>query len=357
MSLQLFFPVPKYLTLPSVGFDISDEMIRFVELVSEHNKIRLGRFGNVPIPQGVLQNGKINDSDAFEKVLSTIQKKYDFSYIRASLPEEQVYLFTLKIPKVAPAEIRSSIEFQLEDHLPISAKEAIFDYEVLSEESDGYLLQISAVPENIVTTYALMLESAKLLPISLELEAQAIARAVVPANDKNTYMIVDAGNTRTGISFVSGGVVMFATTVDIGGSMQTEMIMKNFNVSFTEAEKMKREHGLVRSDDNKELFSVLINSVSILRDEINKHYIFWHTHKDETGRTHPRVEKIILCGGNANMIGLSDYLAMSLRAPVVSADVWSRIYDKNTDVPPMVESDSLSYATAIGLALGSYDTK
>ncbi len=350
--LSTFFPIPKYITLGAVGFDISDQSIRFVELFPTSNGIRLGRFGERTIPEGVLQNGKIADTKRFQEVLQEIKKFYSFNFIRASLPEEQVYLFTLRVPHVPFKEIRQSVEFQLEDHIPINAPDAVFDFEILSEDKDNYELQVSAVPEAIVTTYASMLKGAGLTPVSLELEAQAIARAIVKPDDMSTYMIVDFGNTRTGVSFVSRGVVMFASTIDVGGLLQTTMIAKNFNIPIEEAEKLKREKGLMRSNENKELFSVLLNSVAILRDEINKHFIFWHSHKDDTGAPHPNVEKILICGGNANLIGLADYLSMSLKVTVVHADVWVNVTDRSNYIPSLSQEISMSYATAIGLALG-----
>ena len=68
-------------------------------------------------------------------------------------------------------------------------------------------------------------------------------RAVVKKGDLETYMIVDFGEKRTGIFIVSRGVVMFTSTLDVGGVMLNEVIVKNFKVSAEEAEKMKKKYG------------------------------------------------------------------------------------------------------------------
>ena len=57
----------------------------------------------------------------------------------------------------------------------------------------------------------------------------------------DTYMIVDFGEKRTGIFIVSRGVVMFTSTLDVGGVMLNDMIAKNFKVSYQEAEEMKKK--------------------------------------------------------------------------------------------------------------------
>src|SRR3989338_2087146 len=114
---------------------------------------------------------------------------------------------------------------------------------------------------------------------------------------------------------------------------------------------MKQEYGLQRNAPNKEVFPVLLNSVSILRDEIMKHFLYWHTHKDEQGRNNPPVKKIILCGGDSNLIGLADYFSVSIKSPVVMANVWVNMVRPEEYVPEIHFKESLSFATALGLAL------
>jgi len=137
--------------------------------------------------------------------------------------------------------------------------------------------------------------------------------------------------------------------------MLTKMIQKNFNITFEEAEKMKKEFGLERNSENREIFSVLLNSVSVLRDEVNKHFLYWHTHKDEDGRDRPAIKKVILCGGDSNLIGLSEYLSVSLKNKVDMADVWTNIVVDEKEIPEITFNRSLTYAAALGLALGDFE--
>ena len=118
---------------------------------------------------------------------------------------------------------------------------------------------------------------------------------------------------------------------------------------------MKRTHGLSRDVENVELFNTLIGGVSVLKDEIFKNYAYWNTHKDELGNARPQIDEIIISGGNANLIGITEYLEASLKTPVKLGNVWTNMnYEKNY-IPDMNFDDSLSYATAIGLALGDFE--
>ena len=350
-----FFPVPKFLATPSFGLDISDQSLKFLELLNTKNDIRIGRYGERIIPSGIIESGQIKNPKQLEEILMKLRDEIGLKSVRVSLPEEQVYLFKLRLEKLGLVNIRESIELALEEHVPLTAEDAIFDYELLFQDAQSLELQVAAIPKNVIESYLSIFQHSQIRVQSFELEAQAISRAVVKKGDLETYMIVDFGEKRTGIFIVSRGVVMFTSTLDVGGVTLNEMIAKNFKISLEEAEKLKRKYGLERHTPNKELFSVLLNSVSILRDEVVKHFLYWHTHKDEEGRNNPPIKKIILCGGDSNLIGLSDYLSISMKNPVEMANVWINIMNTQNHVPDINFKQALSFATALGLALGNFE--
>lgn len=354
-SFSRFFPTPKFLMVPSFGFDISDESIKFIELVRTKKGIRVHRYGDKKIPIGVIESGKIKDPKSLEEILVSLRKKEGLKSVRVSIPEEQVYLFNLKLEKEGLENVREGIELSLEEYIPIGAQDAIFDYELLSEDESSLKLQVGAIQKNVIKEYLSVFKNSGISARSFELEAQAIVRSVIKKGDLDTYMVVDFGKTRTGIFIISRGVVIFTSTIDGGGIMLTDMIKKNFKISFIEAEKMKKECGLKRTAKNTEVFSVLLNGVSILRDEISKHFIYWHTHKDEEGQDRPPIKKIILSGGDSNLIGLVEYFSVSLKTKVELANVWVNLGNTDNTIPDITFEESLIFASAIGLALGDFE--
>jgi type IV pilus assembly protein PilM len=353
-SYSQVFSTPNTLALSSTGIDLSDRSLKFVKVERKGNGLVLTKYGDMAIPPGIIESGKIKDTTKLVQILSALKKEQDLRYVRVAIPEELAYLFTITIPKVLPSEVRSAIELQIEEHIPLSAVEAVFDFKIIEETQTTYTCMVGAMPILISEEYLALFIQAGLTPISFEIEADALRRSIVGAQDEGTYMLVDFGQTRTGISIISKNTVFFTSTLDICGEDLTRIIAKNFSVSFDVAEKMKRTHGLRRTNttDTPELFPVLLNTISILRDELNKHYIYWHT-SDETAKR-PKIEKIIFVGGNANMIGLSSYIATSMKVSVGIGNVWANMMLQDGAVPEISFDDSLSYATAIGLALADY---
>ncbi|MFA6515136.1 MAG: pilus assembly protein PilM [Candidatus Paceibacterota bacterium] len=348
-----YFPTPKYLAMSSCAIDISDQSIKYGELVATSSGLRLSKYGKEKIPEGVVVSGKIEKEDELLIILKKIRDKENIKFIRVSLPEEQMYLFTLSIPKTTNEKIRDVILLQIEEYIPLKALDSIFDYDVVSDDGQNILIEVVAIAVTTIEGYLSVFSKADLVPISFEIEAQALARAVIPSNDPSPIMIVDFGDSRTGVSISKNGRIFLTTTLSIGGIDLTNMIAKNFSLSFEEAEKMKHEYGLTQVSKAQNIFPAILNGISVLRDELNKQYTYWETHNNNNAK-HEQINHIILCGGDANLAGLSDYLELSMNIKVENANVWVNILNTEDSVPEMSFEESLSYATVLGLSLGGY---
>ena len=191
--------------------------------------------------------------------------------------------------------------------------------------------------------------------LSLEMKGQAIIRAILKRDDMGTYMVIDIGKKFTSIYIVSRGIVMFSSIFPLGGNMFTKIIEKKLKISFKEAEDIKKKYGLDNKFFDEKVFLMLLDGLSVLQDEISRRFLYWHTHKSEKNKNRPQIEKIILCGGGSNLIGLSEYLSVRMKIQAELADVWINILDIKKYIPEISFEKSLSYATALGLALKSFE--
>ncbi len=348
-----FFPTPKYLKKPSLGLDISDRSIKYCFFDHVDDELILGGYGRVALEAGIIKSGKIIDIVALRNVLNNLAPRAKRRNVRVALSEEQVYLFSLKLPLLKQDEVRGSVGLSIEEHVPISMSEAVFDYDLIKKTKDSLVVQVAVVQQEIVESYLNAFKNTPFVPSSFELEEQALARAVIAQGDMGTYMIVDFGETRTGISIVSEGFVLFTSTIEIGGHNLNEAIAKQFSISTEEAKKIKEEYGLETSpEENKNIMPIIVGALSALQDEINKHYVFWDKHPYEDGSERPKINAIYLCGGEANMKGIENYLSQTLRTKVKKANPWKNITDFKKIIPDISFEDSILYATAFGLALG-----
>lgn len=360
-SQKLFFrlfPPPAFLLMPSVGVDISDRAARFIELLSNRGSFRIKRFGEQVLPAGVIARGDIKDAATLKTALIALRRDYNLSYVRVALPEEKAFLFRTEVPLLSAEETKENIAFQLEEHVPISASDAIFDYtiaEPLFGKTNPGLREavVSVFPRPVVDSYLSVFAGAGLTPLSFEMEGAALSRAVIPEGDQGTYMIADIGEMRTGIIIVSRGTVHFTTTIDIGGGAFTDEIEKRLNVGAEEALTLKQEGAFSRHGKYRELFSVLIEEINPLKEQISKHFVYWHNHPDKKDATPPPIEKVIICGSDAYLEGLAEHFSLSLRIKVEVANVWTNTFSTEHYIPPIPFGRSLAFATAVGLAMRS----
>jgi type IV pilus assembly protein PilM len=202
----------------------------------------------------------------------------------------------------------------------------------------------------IIDEMLMVFDGANIGVSALEEETFSMARALVPRTDASTVLIVDIGKTTTKISIVSRGVPRFSTTVGIGGHALTLAVQKHFKVTEEEARKVKADRGIVPMPGNEEYLETMLSTVSVIRDEILMRLQYWQEHAVSKG-THSPVSRVILAGGNASLRGLPEYLENTLHIPTVPGDVFTNLAPREFWEPKLTYTESLAYATAIGLAL------
>ncbi len=357
--VQRVFPPPSLMSFPCVGVDISDTSLKYVQFVREHTystDLTLKVWGDIEIPVGVVERGNVHDVEKLIATLKEMKKHTNATYVNVSLPEERAYLFETTLPIQTPEkDIRGLLEFRLEENVPLSPRDAYFDYAIVGRDEENRTLRIavSVYAQSTINTYYEACTKAGLIPLAFEIEAQAIARATVPEELSGTYMIVDFGKTRMGIGIVHHGVLMYTSTIDVAGNqMSQDMRAILGDVAESELTKIKNTRGLIRSKENERIAAVLMKHADIIIDELSIRMHYWNTR--DIDREAREIQKVIICGGSANLLGLPEYLTEKLGVKAECAQVWVNALSLETNIPDITRRYSYGYATAIGLALRNF---
>lgn len=345
------FPPPRLLTLPSAGVDISESSLKYIQFRRRESYRTVASWGDIPIPPGVIARGSVADTGKLADVLRGVRAACGTPYVRMSLPEERAYLFETTVERGTPEkDIRSLLEFRMEENVPLSPKDALFDYDIVEEPEGGALhVGVTVYAKETIMNYYDACARAGLLPLSFEVEADAIARAAVPPGDFGGAMILDLGRMRTGVGIVHRGALLYTSTIDIGGQQFTDALIRQTGpLEEEQAATLKNERGLMRTGEG-DVYEALLPVVSALKDEIETRITYWNTRSIEAGER--AITKIILCGGSVNMAGLPEYVSETLGITAERAEVWRNAGLAPGTVPPIIRRCSYGYATAIGLAL------
>jgi type IV pilus assembly protein PilM len=357
LGIQKMFPPPQIMSFPCVGVDVSDTSLKYIEFKrGTSESLEVKQWGDIDIPAGIVERGNVHDVTKLSAILSELKQKTKAQYVRMSLPEERAYLFETTIDEHVPAkEIRGLLDFRLEENVPLSPRDAYFDYAVVGRDAEtgDRRVVVAVYAQSTINSYYEACTNAGVVPLSFEIEAQAIARATVPKTHGGTYLIVDFGKTRMGVGIVFNGILMYTSTMEIAGSQISEEMRKVLgNVSESELTTIKNTKGLAGTKDNEKIAAILKKYAENIADELSIRVHYWHSRGiDKEERT---VKKVIVCGGSANMFGLPEFLSTKLEIPTERAHVWANAFSLEEHVPDISRRYSYGYATAVGLALKSF---
>ncbi|MBI2054928.1 MAG: type IV pilus assembly protein PilM [Candidatus Sungbacteria bacterium] len=365
---MLFAPVrtlaKRLLSVPIVGLDISDRTVKFIRFSRHRLRVKVESYGSVAIEEGVVVGGEIKKPEILVPQLAALKLQsggiFRGRFVVASLPEEKSFLRIIQVPRVKVEKLQNAVRWELEGNIPIAPEEIYFDYEAvpsLDEKPDHFDVLTIAFPRTIVDTYVSVLRQAGFIPLALELESQSIARALVDRKDLSTPRVfVDIGASRTSFVLVGGGTIILTSTIQLSGVEFNKAIMRALNVSYEEAEEIKKKDGLREDVNGGKVAVVLKPFLETLSDEIEKQIEFYRDHLSEHHGTSRDIESIVLTGGDSSLIGLDAYLARALKKPVLMANSFASLGTAFGDyMPPITQKDAMQFTTAIGLALRDMD--
>ena len=348
------FAPPRYLALPLSGIDLSTSGVKAVRLVESARGLILAAHAEERLPSGAFIDGEIVDHATIAEALAIVAKTAGIRSANVAVSESKSFLFETTVQGTTMDEWRIGVEQHLDELVPLPPPETVFDMvEVGSGEHGTARIAGIGFARRIIDDTLAVFDQARIGVQALEEETFAMARALLPRGDTSTTLIIDIGRTTTKIAIVAGRVPRFATTVGIGGHALTLAVQKYFGVTEAEARRVKVERGIVPTPGNEEYLAAMLSTVSAIRDEIAHRLEYWQG-KVSTVSTHEPVSRAILVGGNASVRGLPEYLEEALRVPVAAGDVFINLASRDAWVPSIDYTESLAYATAIGLALHDY---
>ncbi len=349
--LRAAFAPPRYVAFPLAGIDLSASGVKAVRLAESMNGLILLNHAETLLPAGAFADGEPVDKNAIITALNTAAREAHISAANAALPEPKSFLFETTTPAGKKSEERVAVEQHLDELIPLPPQETDFDIvEVGKAENGDSRIAGVGFARRIVDDTVSIFEQAHIPIQVLEGEMFATARALLPIGDTSTVLIIDIGKTTTKLSIIENCIPRFATTVNIGGHALTLAVQKYFGVTETEARKVKKEKGIVPVPGNEEYLAAMLSTVSAIRDEISKCLEYWKK-KVASNEGYEPVSCAILAGGNASVRGLSEYLEGALQIPVTVGDVFTNLASRDEWIPDLDFTESLAYATAIGLAL------
>ena len=262
---------------PLIGIDIGSQQIKIAELRPGKTGLTVSALALGPTPLGIIQNNIITDPAAMGMALKQLMRESGITVKRAVgciSGQNAVVIRIIEVPRMTDAELKETMKWEVERHVPFAPSETVLDYQPLTpltpEAANGPNMEVllAVAQQDAVSNYLDVLFAAGLDPVAVDIEPLAVARAVLDVSGgqpvvrpqalpgdlaysgslPETVAVVNIGAANTEIAIFQGDQLAFPRSLPLAGDSLTRAIAEALQYPVEQAERVKRDYGMVQLD-------------------------------------------------------------------------------------------------------------
>lgn len=191
------------------------------------------------------------DTDREAYISGTIQEMLTEQQVKSgpvliSVSGQSVFSRFVKLPPVDEDKVYQIVAYEAQQNVPFPIEEVVWDYQLIGG-SDGDLdVMLAAIKGDIISALTDAVEQAGLFPDLVDVAPMALYNAARYnySDLSGCALIIDMGARSTDLVFIEANRV-FSRSIPVAGNAITQQIMREFSLSFPEAEDMKKAHAFV----------------------------------------------------------------------------------------------------------------
>lgn len=339
-----------------LGVDIGTASIKLAELGKKNEQFALLNYGILEAkeylihPNRAIQTSslKISEKDAtalLKSLLLEVRPKTKIAV--ASIPAFAAFMTVLDMPLISKEETAKAILFQAPQYIPLPIQDVAIDWMKVDEfdtpERERYQrILLIAIPQTIIRAYKTIFHDADLNLTALEVDGLALTRGLFP-NETVPTLLVDLGAETTNMFVVAGKNVQYAGESDYGGIYLTQAIGRSLGITLLRAEELKRRRGLLKGGAESELSTLTLPYLDVILQEVN------HVREVYERRYSKKIERLMLMGGAANLLGVEKYFSAETGLPAILPNIF-RGMEYDLRLEPILRELQNELPVAVGLA-------
>src|SRR3989344_1392996 len=201
--------------------DISAQAVKIVQVSRRHRGITLDIIDSCALDNDVFVDGEIKNQLALHNALTSLLNKYKVSLVNGvvtCLSEAQTFLETINVPKEANKTFDEKLREVLPQYLPLVLEETYYDAKIVANNEREWRVCVGAASIKQVESYLELFKHLKITPLALDIEAGAVARAVLRETvPTHALAIIDLGSTHASMIIIENGTVQFTISMPIAG--------------------------------------------------------------------------------------------------------------------------------------------
>lgn len=333
------------------ALDIGSSAIRVVQLRGGSSKT-LVQYGAVPIDVKVALSDAPADQVKVAEAVKTLVAETGIATrnVVVGLPSNKTFVTVTDLPKMSSQELASTIKYQADQFIPMSADESRIDWALLGDspvDQNKAEVLLASVANKFSEQRMDLLESIGLNVIALEPDSLALARSLTTrSGTQPAQLIVDVGEYATDLVITVAGVPRLVRSIPTGGQTFVKTAAQNLSVEDNQANQFVYKFGLDQTKLEGQIYRALEPAMETVVSEIQKSIKFFSTRYQSV-----QLETLVTSGVAAVLPGMSQYLAA--KSGLTSSQVgnsWQNVSYSN-NIHEQLMSVNHQFAVAVGLAL------
>jgi type IV pilus assembly protein PilM len=336
-----------------IGLDIGSSYLKAVQLKETHSGYELELFDMLPISPELIVEGSIIDAIRLTESLRELMRQAKIKAKDAVISvsgHSSVIIKRISLPEMSEEELGESIKFEAEQYVPFDIEDVNLDFQILGpKEEPGQMdVILVAVKKDVINDYVTVVKEAGLNAVVVDVDAFALENMYsinYEVEAGKNVALVNIGASTMNINILKGGVSVFTRDSSMGSNIHTDALQKEFNVTYEEAERLKRG-GSMEKVKPEEASALVVSASAEICNEVSRSLDYFRS-----STLQAEVQEVILSGGCALIRDFPQLLSEKIGIEVRVAEPFKNILiPKKFDVS-FVEDVAPIAAVAVGLAI------
>ncbi len=230
---------------PAVGLDIDRGAVKAVQIGGGSGSYTLQHVGYRKLQPGAIVDGEVADQDLLAYELREFWASHSFKgkTVYLGVANQKVVVRLLDFPRMSLEDLKGTISFEAQDHIPMPIDEAILDYVVLGsqeEESDLDRILLVAAQKEMISRYSSAVRTAGLRAEGVDVKALSLIRSTLPNSlfgDKGAILLLDISTEITNLVVAQGGNPTLTRFIPGGSGFLAQAVSESADLPEEEAER------------------------------------------------------------------------------------------------------------------------
>lgn len=345
----------------SIGVDIGSFSVKIAEIESSSKYSRLVSYQEFPLSPDPNRDKRIEIID----IMRQVSQNWDIAdtYVTMAIPQKNISLRRRAFPFRERHKILKSLAFELEDDIPFSQDDAVFESKITSfKGAQAFVLALACPKERVQDRISLAQDCGLDLNI-LSMEGAAFASLVenwqnppyeelpgenLTPDQHKADVWLSIGHENSIFTVFHNGQLIFTRSIDFGGKQIAEAISSQFHIHYLEALKELQRKAFIllnnegATADQIKFSDTIRHAIEPLMQEVKLSVIETKT------ELHFEIKEMHLLGGVSQIRNLAPYITQKIELPV------NKLHELpvqfGMDLTSVTKNDLIA-APAIGLAI------